>query len=148
MRAALLPSATQSSRPSGLRERCRAGPGTATWPAIRRRARSTTDDALPLRVADVGDALRRVHRRVPRLAEAAELRDDRRAVAVSTRLSLPCAVWATSACPKTLASMLRGPRRRRDPLQDATRVGVDRDQVRLEVGGDERARPRRRFAPP
>ena len=50
----------------------------------------------------------------------------------------PNAVWATSAWPKPLLSMLRGPGDDGDPLHDPARARVDGDEVRLEVGGHER----------
>ena len=56
-------------------------------------------------------------------------------------LRRPCAVWATSAWPKTPASTLRGPGAVRDPLEDATGIHVDRDEMGLEVGGHERHHP-------
>ena len=90
-----------------------------------------------LRLAHVGELLRRVHRRVARLTEPGHLPDDRERGGVEDGDPAVRRVRDERLAEAVALDAAR-PRRHGNPLHDPARARVDRDEVRLEVGRHER----------
>ena len=119
-------------------ERWRAGPGhpdgrdDRAARRGRRRATASRLESLTKAIRSTG-----VHRRVAGLAEAADLGDDAQGRGVDEAEPAERRM-GNERVSEAVALDAAWPGRGRDALHDSSRRGLDRDEARLEIGGDER----------